>query len=180
MNRFFTFIFLTISIVSFGQTKNNKGLIDSMKFVTLMPHCLDDEQPDSNSIYWKVVKLKLEVVDELIEIIDDTTETKAIVRWFGGHWTVGDISYNAIEEIIHGIPTFDLLGIKYDENIGYSSYWFFVRSDIRNRQLFKEKLKKWYKKNKANLVWITSEWNVSECFYHNPNNGYYESKSEEK
>ncbi|MBX3164145.1 MAG: hypothetical protein KF900_06655 [Bacteroidetes bacterium] len=151
-------------------------LMDSLKFISLMPHCLEQEQPDANSIFWSIVKLKLEVIDELIEKIDDTTKTTAIVRWFGGYWTVGDISYKAMEEIIHEIPTFELLGIQYDEKVGYSPYWFHLRSNTNNRKQFKQNLKNWYKKNKSNLVWVTRKWDGSECFYHNPNNGYYEIK----
>ena len=154
----------------------SKPLTDSLQFITLMPHCLEPpaNQPGFNSIFWRIVKQKDAIIDDLIGKIDDTTETQAVVHWFGGNWAVGDIAHEALREIIHDLPTFKLLGVKFDKNgCGECSYWYYLRDDYRNRIKFKQSIKKWYAKNKDNLVWVKAPLFVSECMYHNPNGGYF-------
>lgn len=153
-------------------------IFDSLKYVDKVPHCLAaiSQQPDSNSIFWRVVKQKDAAIQPLIDCIDDSTTTKAIVHHFGGYYTVGDIAYYALQHIIADIPTFELLGVKFDEKgCGYCAYWYHL-SDYKNRQKFRMKLQRWYAENKAYLVWSWYLNPVGECFYNHPNKGYYEVK----
>jgi hypothetical protein len=170
-----TYILILIPALTFSQT-DNKTLVDSILYVDKVPHCLDavTEQLDTNGIFWKIVKMKDKAIPFLLDKIDDTTTTNAIVRHFGGYYTVGDLAYVTLQEIIHNIPTFELLGVPFDTNgCGYCAYWQHL-SDFTNRQKFKIALKNWYDQNQLNLLWTEYKWKGEECFYRNPNNGYYD------
>ena len=168
---------LILPFSSFAQ-KGNKQLVDSLKYVTYMPYI--GEAPDGNGdrIFWKVVQQKRAIIPTLIGLLTDTTSAPAHVPNFGGRYTVADIAYDAIGEIIHGIPTFGLLGVKFDDDgCGYCAYWNHVRSDIKNRKHFQAKVKAWYKVNKKNLVWISSdEYNGCDCAGPHPNGGHFTLK----
>jgi hypothetical protein len=172
-----TYILILIPALTFSQT-NNKALVDSLRYVDKVPHCLDavSDQIDTKAIFWRIVKLKDEAIPILLDKIDDTTTTSALVRHFGGYYTVGDLAYVALQEIVHSIPTFELLGVPFDTNgCGYCAYWQHL-SDFSNRQKFKIALKNWFDKNQQNLVWTEYKWKGEECFYRNPNNGYYDPR----
>jgi hypothetical protein len=117
--------------------------------------------------------MKEEAIANLIDKIDDTTKTTAQIRHFGGYYTVGDVAFVALQEIIIEIPTFKLLGVPFDEKgCGYCAYWQHL-SEFSNRQKFKTALQDWYLSNQVNFVWINHKWEGYECFYRNPNDGYY-------
>ena len=139
-----------------------------------MPHCLDQiSQLDEDKVFWELVKLKKEIIPDLLNLIDDTTKLKANVRWFSGKWTVGDAAYRVIQEIIYDIPTFELMNTNFnDGDCGYCAYWQHLRLDYSNRLKFKLNLTNWYQTNKSNLVWNKSD-DISECMYTNPNKGFY-------
>jgi len=155
-----TFILAFIPLLSIAQADNN-GLVDSLKYVTDMPYMCESEKPYDvgcgSEIFWKVVQQKETVIPLLINKLADSTTTEAYVPNFGGQYTVGDIAYCALEEIIHGIPTFKLLGVKFDTHgCGYCAYWNHLRRDIKNRKKFQAAVRSWYEKNKSNLIWIPS------------------------
>jgi hypothetical protein len=79
--------------------------VDSIKYISEMPYigCGD-------KIFWRIVEQKQEIIPLLLEKMVDTTQAEVSVPNFGGQYTVADIAYNALEEIIKDIPTFDLLG----------------------------------------------------------------------
>ena len=128
--------------------------------------------------FWTVVMEKERIIPYLIEKLDDTTRTEAIVPNIGGNWTVSDIAYSALREIIKGIPTFDLLGVPFDKNgCGDCSYWFYLREDMKNRQNFKVKVNNWYLVNKEKLVWVESDRVLTcDCAFRHPNGGHFEIK----
>lgn len=146
-----------------------------------MPYICRDSINDfgcGQTVFWTVVMEKEKIIPYLIEKLDDTTRTEAIVQIIGGNWTVSDIAYSALQEIIKGIPTFELLGVPFDKNgCGDCSYWFYLREDIKNRQNFKIKIKNWYIENKENLIWVESDRVLTcDCTYRHPNGGYFEIK----
>jgi hypothetical protein len=110
-----------------------------------------------------------------IDKLDDTTSTTANVVLFGGNYTVADIAFTTLTEIIHNIPTFDLLGVPFDqEGCGYCSYWQHLNKDFSNRQKFKEAIINWYHKYKNNLVWVESnDFATCDCRGQHPNSGHY-------
>jgi hypothetical protein len=179
MSHYFQIVFLLIYFGTSAQQNNNK-LVDSLKYVTDMPYICEivDGIGCGNKIFWKVVKQKQEIIPSLIDKLTDTTQVDAYVPNFGGQWTVADIAYTALEEIIKDIPTFQLLGIEFDkEGCGYCSYWNHLRKDIKNREKFQMAVQNWYDKNKMDLIWVTSnEFSSCDCRGEHPNSGHYELK----
>jgi len=160
--------------LNFAQ-KNEATLVDSLCFIENLPHCLVQKTQvlDSNALYWRIVRLKDKAIPYLIEHIDDTTTTTVTIQYFGGNYTLGDIAYEVLKEIIKDIPTFEILGIPYDSTgCGYCSYWQHL-NDLSNRKKFKIALQKWYYKNQENLIWKGYKWEGEICFYRKPIIGYY-------
>lgn len=154
------------------------NIIDSLKYIQEMPYTCEMELC-GDELYWNSVRLKLNAIEYLIEKLDDTTKTKANVKLFGGQYTVADIAYDVICEIIHDIPTFELLGIPFDkEGCGYCAYWNHLNESYENREKFKESVKNWYYKNKENLIWIESnDFETCDCRGDHPNQGHYSLKN---
>lgn len=190
-----TLIVAFFPLFTFAQQTDNIKLIDSLRFVTEMPYAcgippalMGSHNPDTmlynigcgDRFFWQVVKGKKEIIPLLIDKLDDTTQTDAFVPYFGGHYTVADVAYTALQEIIKDIPTFELLKIKFDsKGCGYCSYWNYLRKDIKNRRKFKVAVSHWYDKNKANLVWVTSHQFLT-CDingFNHPNGGHFELKA---
>ena len=155
--------------------------VDSLKFVKEMPYICDVGNCGDN-LYWEAVRLGKSGIELLIDKLDDTTSTTANVVLFGGNFTVADIAFNALSEIIHDIPTFELLGVPFDnDGCGYCSYWQHLNKDFSNRQKFKEAVNKWYHKNKENLVWVKSnDFATCDCRGQHPNGGHYKLKTDKK
>lgn len=166
----------TLPLLTYGQA-NSKKLVDSLKYVTDMPYICEttNDAGCGDILFWTVVKGKQTIIPSLLDKLTDTTTTKATVPNFGGQWTVADIAYSALKEIVRDIPTFDLLGITFDTNgCGYCSYWTHLRKDIKNRMKFQAAVKKWYNNNKANLVWVNSnEFSTCDCSGPHPNGGHF-------
>lgn len=181
----YLFYILAVTLLSaptFGQI-NFKRQVDSLRFVVEMPYICEGQFAPNNNLpncgdilFWKVVILKDSVIPLLIDRLDDTTTTPATVPNFGYNYTVADIAYVALEEIIHGIPTFKLLGIKFDtKGCGYCSYWQYLNKSSTNRQKFKKAVQKWYDNNKANLIWVSSnDFSSCDCRGQHPNGGHYQ------
>jgi len=155
--------------------------MDSLKFVKEMPY-ICEIGICGDKLYWDAVSIGRSNVELLIDQLDDTTSTNANVVLFGGNYTVADIAFTVIKEIIHDIPTFELLGVPFDKDgCGYCSYWQHLNKKFSNRQKFKEVVRNWYHKNKDNLVWVTSnEFETCDCKGNHPNGGHYELKTDTK
>jgi len=163
------------------QEKNIiRNKVNNLRYVKEMPYI---PELSGDSIYWSVVKEKLKVVPYLIEELDDTTETEATVPNFGGNYTVADIAFEAITEIIHGIPTKEFVeGPNELEKDGFWEYWNYTRSSYENRIKFKMRVEEWYKSNKNNLEWFeyTREFRSAPDWKYETNKhpigGYYKLK----
>ena len=177
--RIWTFILTFLPLITVAQTDSEK-LVDSLKYVKDMPYICETgiDFGCGDKIFWTVVKHKETVVPLLIDKLADTTTTLATVPNFGGEWTVGDISYTTLQEIINDIPTFDLLGVKFDKDgCGYCTYWNYLRKDTKNRKKFQTAVRNWYEMNKSNLVWVSSnEFLTCDCSGQHPNGGHFELK----
>jgi hypothetical protein len=166
--------------------------VDSLKFIKEMPFACEDNynvkerHPLSigcgDELYWNVVQLNNNVIELLIDKLNDTTTSESIVRLFGYHYTTADIAYTALQEIIHKIPTFDLLGVEFDkEGCGYCSYWQHLNKNFENREKFKSAVTQWYYSNKDNFVWVESNrFETCVCYGQHPNGGHYELKQDKK
>lgn len=153
---------------------------DSLKLITDMPY-LSENDDCGDERFWNVVKLNDCVIELLIDKLDDSTITEATVPNFGGNYTVADIAYSALQEIIHGIPTFKLLGVPFDTSgCGYCAYWNHLGT-YSNRILFKEAVKNWYFLNRDKLVWVTNQsYSTCDCMVKHPAGGHYEVKINKK
>lgn len=168
--------------LAFAQM-DTKKLVDSLKFVTDMPYICHTPLHSELSvgcgdrIFWQTVMQKQDAIPFLIDKLSDTTATEVSVPNFGGQYTVADIAYTALEEIIKDIPTFELLGVKFDEKgCGYCSYWYHLRK-LKNRKKFQKNVRDWYEKNKLNLVWVISKQILTcDCSAAHPNGGHFELK----
>jgi hypothetical protein len=135
--------------------------------------------------FWEAVKGKLENVPPLIRLLRDTTPTAASVPNFGGPYTIADVAWSALQEIIHDLPTWGpigigLLGVAFDRhNCGYCAYWNHLRSDHKNRIAFSKAVKRWFKKHRKNLVWIKSQrFETCDGCRNHPNGGHFEMMEE--
>lgn len=145
---------------------------DSLQYVTSMPYT---ENCNADDIFWNVVKLKEKVITELILKLSDATETEVFVPNFGGKYTVADVAYIALQEIISGIPTFELLDVKFDENgCGYCTYWQHLREDLNHRKAFQKAVKEWYNAHQKDLIWVESDrFLTCDCRGSHPNGGHF-------
>jgi hypothetical protein len=169
------------TLLVLGQNSNTRlqSKINDLKKITDMPYSCEDsiDSPGCGQTYfWSIVTEKKDAVPYLINELIDTTYTSATVALFGGQWTAADIAYNALGEIIKGIPTFDLLCVPFDKaGCGYCTYWKHLRANYKNRLEFKKKVSKWYSTNEKNLIWVESkEVLTCDCSFIHPNGGHYE------
>ncbi len=155
--------------------------VDSIQFIKEMPYACE-HGICGDHLYWEVVKLGDDGIELLIDKLDDATPTTASVPIFGGHYAIADIAFTALNEIIHDIPTFELLGVPFDQSgCGYCAYWNHLNKSVVNRQNFKKAVKSWYHRNKSHLVWIESQHFVTcDCHGDHPNGGHYEMISTKK
>lgn len=176
---------LLITPAALHAQMDYEKLVDSLKFVTDMPYiCHDGIDEDSaasgcgSKIFWKVVKSRDSVIAALINKLDDTTLPEASVPYLDYDYRVADVAYTALTEIVFNIPTFELLGVPFDENgCGYCSYWQHLNKSYSNRIKFKKAVKKWYDANRAKLVWVKSNnFSSCDCGGPHPNGGHYELK----
>ena len=174
-----------LPFISFGQ-EEIVHKIDSLKYVDDMPYICRGNVESKNELsmgcgdkrFWSTVKQKEKAIPFLLEKLNDTTMTEANVPNFGYNYSVADIAYVALEEIIHGIPTFELLGVKFDqEGCGYCSYWQHLDKNYKNKANFKIAVQNWYNSNKDKLVWVeNNDFTSCDCSGTHPNNGHYELK----
>ncbi|RAV99227.1 hypothetical protein [Pseudochryseolinea flava] len=163
--------------------QRNTTAVDSLVFVRDMPYICDRIPAEvlsvgcGDGIFWRVVSGKQAVISALIDRVSDTTQTNVFVPNFGGHYTVGDVAYVALQEIIHGVPTFDLLGVSFDEKgCGYCVYWNTIRN-LKRRLRFQKALRGWHESNRKALVWKESnDFATCDCRGRHPNGGHFEIK----
>ena len=178
-NVIFTQVVIAIIFFSCSAQGNLKSKVENLKEINEMPYI---PEFSGDSVYWIAVKEKLLVVPYLIEKLDDTTATNASVPNFGGNYTVADISYQVLSDIIHGMPTkqfVDTTNLKTLSLGGYWYYWEYVRSSYDNRKQFKQRIKSWFLENKRNLLWIEDTTIYRDDFgkeMKNPAGGYYKVK----
>lgn len=173
-------IFLAFNSPIYGQN-NLKDKAEKLKDIPDMPYICEGAiniTGCGQAAFWDIVMERDAAIPILLELLDYTTSTIATVPNFGGNWTVGDIAYSALEEIIDGIPTFKLLGIKFDsKGCGYCAYWIHLRENPKNRKTFKANVVKWYNKNQRKLIWVQSNQALTcDCRFNHPNGGHYELK----
>jgi hypothetical protein len=185
---------ILVLIPTFGSAQSQQErVVDSLRFVTEVPYACEatGELFENDSLiynigcgdrfFWEAVKGKREIIPFLIEKLADTTQTTASVPYYGGQYAVADVAYTALQEIVDGVPTFELLGMEFDAHgCGYCSYWIYLRNDIQNRNRFKAAVRSWYDENRTKLIWVKSNKVLTfdlSAFSH-PNRGHFEVKQQ--
>lgn len=185
--------YLVICLIFFPYLLNAqidfKIKIDSLRYVKEIPYACEIIQIDNNPIqkdtfiynigcgdklFWDAVRLKDLAISYLIEQLDNLEETKASFPFQGGQCKIADVSYIVLQEIIHEIPTAQLLNVnpKYF-NCGYS-YYHITLKDKENRIKFKKAVSNWYQNNKDKMVWIPeNKFGTCECSGKHPSGGFY-------
>lgn len=181
-------LLLLLPGVTYSQSVAKKQ-IDSLAYVKELPYMCETTSPVpgdagdlppergcGDRLFWEAVKLKGEAIPYLIAQLHNAKETEAPVLFFGGNYTVGEIAYSVLEEIIHGIPTAKLLNVNPDDyDCGYCYYFQTLRASKENRKKFKQAVSGWYDKNKSKLSWVESNsFQTCECGGKHPNGGHFE------
>jgi hypothetical protein len=184
-------ILILFPCFAFSQI-NIKDKIDSLKYVSEIPYeceiiqIINNKFPTDTFIYnigcgdklfWDAVKLKDKAIPNLIEQLDNIKETPASFPFQGGQCKVADISYIVLQEIIHGIPTAQLLNVNpKDFDCGYC-YYYLTLMDKENRVKFKLAVLNWYFENKDQLIWVRNDkYETCDCNGKHPNGGHFEIK----
>jgi hypothetical protein len=165
---FTTLICFAFAFAVYGQ-QNYAKLADSLRYVTEVPYIGNCGDP----VFGEIVRKGKAIVPDLINKLTDTEVLKEMyVPVTGGEYTVADVAYIAIREIIAGIPTFELLGIPDDLWCGYCAYWSYMRESGKNRENFQKAVREWYEAYKDGLMWVEDMRSITgECF--SPAGGHY-------
>ncbi|MEA3495962.1 MAG: hypothetical protein U9R42_08000 [Bacteroidota bacterium] len=188
--RFLTLILILFTHITIAQI-SIKSTIDSLKFVSEIPYACEIhpeiyvKNKDTfmynigcgDKLFWNAVKLKEKGILSLIDQLDNLEYTLASFPYQGGQCKVADVAYIVLQEIIHGIPTAELLNVNpNDYDCGYC-YYHIALEKKSNRKKFKRSVKRWYKTNKMNLIWISeNKFMTCECNGKHPAGGYYKLK----
>jgi hypothetical protein len=171
---YFLSAFLLVFYTNIYPQGKYEQVYEQLKAIEIAPF---DEQGDS--LYWEIVIGGLTNMPALIELLDNSDET-GVMAPFGQDYSIADLAYNIITDIIYDIPTLKLIedagGCLKDES--YYVYWNFLKGNDKNRKWFKETVKEWYAKNKDKLIWHKTDMNRYNDFieiqsFKNPAGGYY-------
>ncbi len=161
------------------EQKELQALTNSLKYVTDLPYiCRDSVYSNyapgcGDRIFWRAVQQKKSIIPFLMDKLDDTTQTTVSVPYFGGYYTIADVAYVVMQEIIADIPTFQLLGVPFDKDgCGYCAYWNYLREDISHRRHFQKEVRQW--EDRLGGRWIESPKVLTcDCQFPHPNGGHY-------
>lgn len=181
MNRTRLIITSLLIILCINAISQNSNILTELNGIKDVPYLPKSHGNCPDSIYWNLVKEGLGVIPDLIDCIISTDSTQIPIPNWGGYYTIGDIAFAIICDIIHGLPLQDFYskGIISKENETYLTYHSFVCSSEGNRQILRHQLKKWFRKHRSELIWVKddSEWKPPKnCKYiinRNPAGGYY-------
>jgi len=131
-----------------------------------------------DSLFWEVVIQKDNIINDLIELLDDSTETLAYFPNYGGIMRIADVAEIALGEIIQPFPSpndfFDITPIDNSQwmaNINWKQY------NYENRVKYKKAILTWYTENKSNLIWASGNtFKCGDIGGEHPNKGHYELK----
>jgi len=102
--------------------------------------------------YWEVVRRGLSAVPDLIILVEDTTPSGIPASNYGGEYSLGDLAFIALQDIVHGLP---YLATPHGPR-NFNEYLDFVRSSPENRKALRSKLGKWFLNVRMNLRWVSA------------------------
>jgi len=183
-----------INFSSFPQTRNIKRQVDSLLYVEEVPYAcevliIDETQkfnPDTfiynigcgDRLFWEAVKLKKDGIITLINKLDDPRKTPAVIPYCGNRYSVSDIAFTVLGEIIKDLPRYDDL-VEFEPvypDQGWCTYLRQLANDDDKRKALKKNMKKWYRQNKSKLIWFESNdcLTFDICSFYHPNGGHFE------
>ena len=116
-------------------------------------HPYEDRDPD----LWQIVRLGLEHVPTILELVDDGTDTGMTVCLFGGTYAVGDVAVAAFMSLVDDVPV-ALMAADGDQKardgMGFGPYWWFVRESGDHRHSLRRSLEAWFSANRSRLEWV--------------------------
>lgn len=145
-----------VFIQSLNEWIKERESIDSLRYLTTIPgaagiedRLIDPDGPVAFSqdeiLFRKVVSYDRDAAWPLIAMLNETATTGITAAPFPYEYTVGDVAYLALQQIIPDIPTMKLLGIKdHDPADGYWPYWRKLNENPRNRRKFRRAVERWY------------------------------------
>lgn len=163
---YFTTLVILTTLNTFGQTDLLKSQVDSLKY-------LNGDPFECNSVTWRIISNKKEVIQLLIDKLGDSTLTNATDKCKTASLRVGDIAYLTLKRILP-LPFFTVTGMQCDIikdgcQIGVFEY---IES---NRPKFKGQVQAYYDKKKDNLKWKQLDSNhLTPCYIKNNIKGQYE------
>lgn len=133
------------------DTAENLSILHRINDMTRNPENSED------SLFWVLVKRGIEIVPDLIDIIDDATETDIPFGGWPYNYTIGDIAHSVLWKIIPGLPRARIIRNKKDfprdERHGFY-FPVFERLDVENRTYLKTGLHSWFIENQQNFAWV--------------------------
>ena len=106
---------------------------------------------------WQIVRLGLEHVPTILELVDDGTDTGMTVCLFGGTYAVGDVAVAAFMSLVDDVPV-ALMAADGDQGavdgMGFGIYWGFVRESGEHRHSMRRSLEEWFYANRSRLEWV--------------------------
>ena len=128
-----------------------------------------------DSLFWEVILQKKNVIVSLIELLNDTTETRAYSPNYGGKIRI-DAAIIALGEIIQPFPNpNNFFKIKPIDNSQWMANINWLNKSLENRINYQTCILNWYNENKSNLIWIQSNtFMCGDLDGEHPNKGHYE------
>lgn len=175
-------IYLLVFITTTVNAQHDTGSI-KMNFQNIehMPYICEGEFQIGkfgcgDSLFWEVVVQKENAINALIELLDDTTSTKAFFPNYGGIMRVADIAEIALGEIIQPLPNpNDFFNIEPMYNSQWMANTNWLQRSYDNRVQYQKALTAWYKENKSNFVWTSGNtFLCGDIGGEHPNKGHYQ------
>lgn len=141
-----TIFFLYSLTLSFGQSKNIKAMVDSLKYLKV------DTLDCSADLYWRIVAKGDKAIPFLIEKLTDTTQTKVRFHCKKTRLNVGEVSQFALTQIAD-FPAFLVTKIQFDvividdTNEGCWSFHDFLFINA-NKPRYQKNVRDWYEKQR--------------------------------
>jgi hypothetical protein len=131
--------------------------VERLAQVTDMPYVCSDLCAGGagcgDATFWRVVRRGKRALHALQTRLDDRTPTKATIPNFGKKYTVADVAFLAMKEIVPELSGYDLMRIEVSEECGDCAWWRFVNGPKANRTNLKAAVEKWLTVHEQSLVW---------------------------
>lgn len=180
MKKTIVLLFILSYCVLNAQTKKDT-IRENFQNINQMPYiCHGNFQVGKHgcgeALFWEIVIQKDRVIEDLIELLDDINKSQAYFPNYGGSMKVADIAQIALEEIIQPLPQpNNFFKIESIDDSQWMANINWLKKNYKNRVAYKKAIKRWHKKNKKNLTWVSSStFMCGDLQGEHPNKGHYQ------